>query len=164
MRRKQGQETGSGNDFSFGMARWGTPGRGTRPTGDVVSGARRRPGALTGRLQTLSGKPSFKPPWITPQVENRSDHDLSFIQRVKHAVREHPAQQAMIILMNHSVDPGEQSKRLDVGSQARGEVIAEALILGLIESKTVGEIFQGFLGNPNPPHERPSSPFTASQS
>jgi len=47
----------------------------------------------------------------------------------------------MIILMNYSVDPGEQSKRLDVGSQARGEVIAEALILGLIESEIVGEIF-----------------------
>ena len=146
------------------MARWGTPGRETRPTGDVVGWARPRPGALTGRLPTLSGKPSFKPPWITPQVENRPDHDLSFIQGIKHAVREHPAQQAMIILMNHSVDPGEQSKRLDVGSQARGEVIAEALILGLIESETVGEIFQGLLGNPNPPHERPSSPFTASQS
>ena len=99
------------------------------------------PGVLAGRLQTLSGKPSFKPPWVTPQVENRPDHDLSFIQGIKHAVREHPAQQAMIILMNHSVDPGEQSKRLDVGSQARGEVIAEALILGLIESETVGEIF-----------------------
>ena len=66
--------------------------------------------------------------------------------------------------MNYSVDPGEQSKRLDVGSQARGEIIAEALILSLIESKTVGEIFQGLLGNPNPPHERPSWPFTASQS
>ena len=82
-------------------------------------------GALAGRLQTLSGKPGFKPPWVTPQVENRPDHDLSFIQGIKHAVREHPAQQAMIILMNHSVDTGEQSKRLDVGSQARGEVIAE---------------------------------------
>jgi hypothetical protein len=70
----------------------------------------------------------------------------------------------MIILMNHLVNPGEQSKRLDVGSQARSEVIAEPLILSLVESETVGEIFQSFLGNPNPPHERPSSPFTASQS
>ena len=82
------------------------------------------PGALTGRLKTLSAQPGFKPPWVTPQVENRPDHDLIFIQRVKHAVREHPAQQAMIILMNHLVNPGEQSKRLDVGSQTRSEVIA----------------------------------------
>ncbi len=157
-------KTGSGNDYRFGR-RAGTPGRGTPPAGGVVGCAVRcNPGALTGRLKTLSAQPGFKPPWVTPQVENRSDHDLIFIQRVKHAVREHPAQQTMIILMNHPVNPGEQSKRLDVGSQAGSEVVAEPLILSLLESETVGEIFQGFLGNPNPPHERPGSPFTASQS
>ena len=126
MSRKQGQKQGQGTIAVLGWRAGGRRVGGPGLRGHVVSGAVRcRHGALAGRLQTLSGKPSFKPPWVTPQVENRPDHDLSFIQGIKHAVREHPAQQAMIILMNHSVDPGEQSKRLDVGSQARGEVIAE---------------------------------------
>src|SRR5438093_7654750 len=100
----------------------------------------------------------------SPQIDNGPDHRTLLLDRIKDPVGKNPAEQAMVIAVDHSMDSCRYPQALDVLPEAGRKVIAESGLLCLIKEVSIIQVFQGILGDLNISHRLPMVPLTESQS
>ena len=73
------------------------------------------------------------PTWVASQVDHGPHDDLLSNARIENPRGENAAQEPVVVPVSHAMHTGGQAQPLDVGAQARHEIVAQARLLGLVK-------------------------------
>lgn len=140
-----------------------TRGRGAqRPFGTVTQPGCSSLARLAGSSLICESLPD--PLRTSPEINNRPNHRTLMLDRVKDPVRKNPAQEAIVVAVNHSMDSCGYFQALDIRPKASRKVLAKPGLLCLIKEVSIIQVFQSILGDQDISHRLPMVPLTESQS